>query len=387
MNLNNIRERAEYYVTDSLESQVKSENYKQYFIGADGVYEVSHAQADDPALESAITADVAMIGENTINANISTETIDNVREFAFNMGVPYEEIDPGFNADGEYVNSVSYGELAEYEADLPDKIQEFAAKNGIAVLPIYQAQNDHLSTEPENNNYNIVGYISEKVDPNVSITDVQNDLREQVEMLDNIQFGDVYKVAKIDPRTKLAVEDQMIYGSDPDENGMFDIVDINNFLGHFSSIENAGVNNDLSALVNTEYDRVNGNDRYVLEAEYDARNSFYGKARVEMQNFVKTLYSYDTPVLALDTKTKEATRLIDDFTQTTARHAKEFLLQEGVDIDKMKGKSMTAKLATLPGRDYGENVKAVRIVHEALEQGKDVAKTKDKEKSKNDIDR
>lgn len=385
MDINNIKERAEYYVPESLESEVKRGDYNQYFIEASGVYEVAHAEMDDPRVTDAITADVEMLDGHGLSVDVNQGSIENIEEFAFDMGVPFEEINPGFNENGEYVNDVSYGELADAQDALPGKIMDYAERNNVAVLPIYQAENDRLSTEPETHNYHLAGFISEPVGKNQSIEDVRNDLREQVEMIDAIQFGDVYKVTQIVPSSKTRVEDQLVFGSDPDTNGLSDIVHFDNFLGHFENLDAIYVGNDPSKLVDNEYNRVNGKDRYALEPKYDARDSFYGKARVEQKDFVKTLYSYDTPVLALNTRDRSLTRLIDDISTTTARHMKEFLLQENVDVDKMKGKSITAKLGTIPGRDYGENVKAVRMVHDALEQGKDV--TKGREKSQNEPNR
>lgn len=68
---------------------------------------------------------------------------------------------------------------------------------------------------------------------------------------------------------------------------------------------------------------------YLLFPIYDTRKSFYGKARI-VENYDRiVLYSYNTPVAML----KDKKALIENneklLTQTTMRHIKEFLLQEG----------------------------------------------------------
>lgn len=86
--------------------------------------------------------------------------------------------------------------------------------------------------------------------------------------------------------------------------------------------------------------------RYGLEPQYDARKSFYGKAHVESDNGVLTLYSYNTPVCRID---GDKVTLLDmwDSSQTTLRHVKEFLQQHGF---KVGSKAQIAKL-------YGENLR------------------------------
>ena len=69
-----------------------------------------------------------------------------------------------------------------------------------------------------------------------------------------------------------------------------------------------------------------------LEAIYDSRNSFYGKAKVEVLENRINLYSYGTLVAFIENGVAYIT---GDYTQTTLRHIKEFLLQNGfVAINK-----------------------------------------------------
>ena len=70
-----------------------------------------------------------------------------------------------------------------------------------------------------------------------------------------------------------------------------------------------------------------------LETIYDSRNSFYGKAKVEVLENRINLYSYETLVAYIE---NGATPYVNgDYNQTTLRHIKEFLLQNGfVAINK-----------------------------------------------------
>ena len=70
-----------------------------------------------------------------------------------------------------------------------------------------------------------------------------------------------------------------------------------------------------------------------LETIYYSRSSFYGKAKVEVLENRINLYSYETLVAYIE---NGATPHVNgDYTQTTLRHIKEFLLQNGfVAINK-----------------------------------------------------
>jgi hypothetical protein len=67
--------------------------------------------------------------------------------------------------------------------------------------------------------------------------------------------------------------------------------------------------------------------KYDLQARYDARQSFYGKARVyEMDNGAKVLESYSTIVAVIE---KGDLFLRGRYSQTTTRHIREFMSQNG----------------------------------------------------------
>ena len=65
-----------------------------------------------------------------------------------------------------------------------------------------------------------------------------------------------------------------------------------------------------------------------LEARYDGRNSFYGKAKViEEDDGSLALKSYDTIVMRIVNGTP--IRLWDGYSSTTMRHVNEFMRQNG----------------------------------------------------------
>lgn len=85
---------------------------------------------------------------------------------------------------------------------------------------------------------------------------------------------------------------------------------------------------------------------YGLEAQYDSRKSFGGKAQVETDNAgTETLYSYNTPVVKI-VKGKVTLLPKWDSSATTLRHVKEFLKQHDL---KAESKEQIAK-------DYGARV-------------------------------
>lgn len=74
---------------------------------------------------------------------------------------------------------------------------------------------------------------------------------------------------------------------------------------------------------------------YDMVPQYDSRQSFYSKARVEDNGNEKTLFSYNTPVCTIVNGKVE---LLDkwDWSQTTLRHCKEFLKQNGFEATSLK---------------------------------------------------
>lgn len=67
---------------------------------------------------------------------------------------------------------------------------------------------------------------------------------------------------------------------------------------------------------------------YSLNCRYDSRQSFYDKAKVIVKNNIKVLTSYDTPVALIE---DDKVYIDNLYSQTTLRHIKEFLKQNGYD--------------------------------------------------------
>lgn len=70
-----------------------------------------------------------------------------------------------------------------------------------------------------------------------------------------------------------------------------------------------------------------------LNAQFDSRKSFYGKAQVETDNGTIKLWSYSTMVAYIDSK---GAHVNGTYSMTTLRHIKEFLLQNGYKADSKK---------------------------------------------------
>ncbi len=81
----------------------------------------------------------------------------------------------------------------------------------------------------------------------------------------------------------------------------------------------------------------NGNFVEYLQARYDSRTNFYKKAIVKEYNGILYLQSYNTIVA----KIENGKAIVNGwYSQTTARHINEFLLQNG--FEKMSKKEMEA---------------------------------------------
>ena len=63
-----------------------------------------------------------------------------------------------------------------------------------------------------------------------------------------------------------------------------------------------------------------------LEAIHDSSQSFYGKAKVELDGNRIILYSYGSYVAFIE---NDIAYITGDYTQTSVQHIKEFLLQNG----------------------------------------------------------
>ena len=70
-----------------------------------------------------------------------------------------------------------------------------------------------------------------------------------------------------------------------------------------------------------------------LQPKYDSRKSFYGKAKVEMEDGKKVLYSYNTKVAEI----KDGKAIVHGlYSDTTTRHIKDFLQQNGFKVESSK---------------------------------------------------
>jgi hypothetical protein len=75
-------------------------------------------------------------------------------------------------------------------------------------------------------------------------------------------------------------------------------------------------------------------NEYLLDCRYDSRASFYGKARVEVDDQgIKRLISYTTHVASI---IGGRAVVFDTYSATTLRHIKEFLRQNGFKADNAK---------------------------------------------------
>ena len=72
--------------------------------------------------------------------------------------------------------------------------------------------------------------------------------------------------------------------------------------------------------------------RYELQPLYDSRKSFYRKAFVEIDNNKMYLYSYNTQVAYIDENGIPHLLYNYNYSATTLRHVKEFILQAGYEI-------------------------------------------------------
>lgn len=72
-------------------------------------------------------------------------------------------------------------------------------------------------------------------------------------------------------------------------------------------------------------------EMFELQARYDSRKSFYGKAKVVVEGNILSLYSYDTLVaVIIDGKVTRAD--IGVHSRTTNRHIREFIKQFSVEV-------------------------------------------------------
>ena len=73
--------------------------------------------------------------------------------------------------------------------------------------------------------------------------------------------------------------------------------------------------------------------KYKLESLFNSQKSFYGKANIESENGKKTLISYNTKVCFIENNKAFVNGL---YSNTTTRHIKEFLKQNGFKAEDSK---------------------------------------------------
>ena len=74
-------------------------------------------------------------------------------------------------------------------------------------------------------------------------------------------------------------------------------------------------------------------EKYFLEPRYDYAKSFYGKAVVKEDEYSKRLYSYETLVCEIN---EDEVYVYGTYSDTTLRHIKEFLKQNGFKAETKK---------------------------------------------------
>lgn len=75
------------------------------------------------------------------------------------------------------------------------------------------------------------------------------------------------------------------------------------------------------------------NEKIELKAIHDSRNSFGGKAKTQEQKGRLTLFSYQTDIAYIE---NGKAFVLDEWSMTTTRHIKEFLLQNGFKAENKK---------------------------------------------------
>ena len=93
---------------------------------------------------------------------------------------------------------------------------------------------------------------------------------------------------------------------------------------------------------------------YEMSPVHDSRKSFYGKARVDDSDGVLTLYSYNTPVAKIANGRVELLPRWDE-SQTTLRHVKEFLRQNGFEASSLSQIRKTYEERDIQKEEYSNS--------------------------------
>lgn len=179
---------------------------------------------------------------------------ESLDEFCESMGVPEEALYPNINT-GE---DISYGEMAEAYAKLPDEIVKAAEAKGLTIARVFGNIEDGFTTDDSLGD-EFAGFIYTD-DPKMTL----NDLEKEVNDYNAYLKRDVYetKVYNIDPvknEISLTPNDSfasnIYYGYEADMNGLSDDINISHYLGAYPSIgalDRSMTAQDINAAVRSE---------------------------------------------------------------------------------------------------------------------------------------
>ena len=166
--------------------------------------------------------------------------------------------------------------------------------------------------------------------------------------------------------------DPIVYEND----SAFDIADTFNQLlfMEMGESDDTCVGNESGTIEVCTVDQIAEAAHRTLEPKYDARKSFYGKAHVvDDSDGSQILYSYDTPVCKINDRGEVELLSMWDSSQTTLRHVKEFLQQNGFKVgSKSQIAAMYGKKVERFSRKRGKIVreaKHARIIERQLNEG------------------
>lgn len=134
------------------------------------------------------------------------------------------------------------------------------------------------------------------------------------------------------------------------------------------------VGNESGTIEVCTVDQIDEATHRTLNPQYDSRKSFYGKAHVvDDSDGSQILYSYDTPVCKINDRGEVELLSMWDSSQTTLRHVKEFLQQNGFKVgSKSQIAAMYGKKVERFSRKRGRVVreaKHARIIERQLNEG------------------
>ena len=111
--------------------------------------------------------------------------------------------------------------------------------------------------------------------------------------------------------------------SKKDETGQFETIEVWSYEGKEFFI---GRNYKEGESILLDVQELDAKGTYDLSPRYDARQKFYGKARVDVDDDKMTLISYNTKVAEI---VKGKPKVFGYYSMTTFRHIREFLKQNG----------------------------------------------------------